>query len=352
LIFFALVLLVTILSLSSGNNLLYLLLAVLLATMFVSWVTSRLDLQRVTVAVRFPNHIFAGETALFDVTVSNRKRLLPAFSLAVAMLEQDSASNGAAPSARMTELAYLPIVPAKTEARSRIERSFAKRGVYPINGFVIRTRFPFGFIEQRRQIETNGEIVVYPQPAPWDDLRRLLPLLQGRIESRAKGSGSDLYAIRQYLSSDHHHHIDWKATAKTTRLMVREYTRDDDWRVTIVFDPRVEKETASAPEFAEKFERAVTLAASLVAHFIREGAEVRLLAGDRDSGFGLGRAHSYKLFHSLARLAPAPDGEEMVEPDTVWTADNQFTVAIASAARNSSSSRLAGSTQFINFEEM
>jgi uncharacterized protein (DUF58 family) len=354
LIFFAIVLLVTILSLSSGNNLLYLLLAVLLATMSVSWVTSRLNLQRVTVSVRFPNHIFAGEPAPFDVTVANRKKLSPAFSLAVAMLEQDSASpsSGAAPSARMIELAYLPIVPAKTEARSRIERSFAKRGVYPINGFIIRTRFPFGFIEQRRQIETNGEIVVYPQPAPWDDLRHLLPLLRGRIESRVKGSGSDLYAIRQYLSSDHHHHIDWKATAKTTRLMVREYTRDDDWRAIIVFDPRVEKESASAPEFAEKFERAVTLAASLIAHFIREGAEVRLLAGSQDSGFGLGRAHSYKMFHGLARLAPTPDGEEMVEPDTVWPADNQFTIVIASAARNSSSSQRAVSTQFINFEEL
>src|SRR5215813_14205707 len=37
LLFFALILLVTILSLSSGNNLLYLVLSALLATMFVSW---------------------------------------------------------------------------------------------------------------------------------------------------------------------------------------------------------------------------------------------------------------------------------------------------------------------------
>lgn len=352
LIFFVLVLLVTILSLSSGNNLLYLLLAVLLATMFVSWVTSRLDLQSVTVSVRFPNHIFAGESAPFDVTVSNRKRLLPAFSLTVALWEQDSVSNGATTSARLTELVHLPIIPAKTDARARIERSFANRGVYPINGFAIRTRFPFGFIEQRRQIETKGEIVVYPRPMPWDDLRRLLPLLQGQVESRAKGGGSDLYAIRQYLSSDHHHHIDWKATAKTARLMVREYTRDDDWRVTIVFDPRVEKETASTPEFAERFERAVTIAASLIAHFISEGAEVRLLTESQDSGFGMGRAHSYKMFHGLARVAPVADGDEAGESGAVRPADNQFTIIIASAARNLRSNQRAGSMQFINFEEL
>ena len=87
LLFFALILLVTILSLSSGNNLLYLVLSALLATMFVSWAPSRLNLSRVGASVRFPNHIFAGESATFDLTVTNRRRLLPAFSLTVAMSE-------------------------------------------------------------------------------------------------------------------------------------------------------------------------------------------------------------------------------------------------------------------------
>ncbi len=354
LIFFALILMVTILSLSSGNNLLYLVLAVLLATAFVSWAASRLDLRRIAVSVRFPNHIFAGESAPFDVTVSNRKRLWPLFSLTVAMWEQDStpASNPVSESARVTELVYLPIIPARAQARARVERSFAKRGVYPINGFLARTRFPFGFIEHCRYIETTGEIVVYPQPQPLDDFRRLLPLLQGRIESRVKGSGSDLYAIRQYLSSDHHHHIDWKATAKTTRLMVREYTRDDDWRVTIAFDPRVEKESAAAPEFAEKFERAITLAASLVSHFIREGVEVRLLATDGDSGFGIGRAHCYRMLDRLARLVPATGEDGLGGRSPVLPPDDQLRIVIASAARNSLSNWPMHSTQTINFEEL
>lgn len=355
LLFFALILLVTILSLSSGNNLLYLVLAALLATMFVSWVTSRLDLNRVTVSVRFPNHIFAGESAPFDVTVANRKRLLPSFSLAVAMCEQDSSpaankkSNENTPPANLTELVYLPIVSAKTEARARIERGFARRGIYPVNGFVVHTRFPFGFIEQRRRLEADGEIVVYPEPRPLEEFRRALPLLQGRVEGRAKGSGSDLYAIRRYLSSDHRRHIDWKATAKTTQLMVREFTRDDDWRVTILFDAHAEKELASTPEFAEKFERGVTLAASLISHFVREGAETRLITSGNDSGFGLGRAHSYKMFYQLAQLAPATDADEIVLPPH---SDDQFRIVVASAARSSYWSHQADSIEFINFEEM
>jgi len=359
LLFLALILLVTILSLSSGNNLLYLVLAALLATMFVSWVTSRLNLNRITVSVRFPNHIFAGESAPFDLTVTNCKKLLPAFSLTVAMSEQDSTAPKAKENpANLTELVYLPIVPAKAQARARIERGFAKRGVYPVNGFIVHTRFPFGFIEQRRRLEADGEIVVYPELRPLEEFRQAAPLLQGRVESRAKGNGSDLYAIRQYVSSHHHHHIDWKATAKTSRLMVREFTRDDDWRVTILFDARVEKESASTPEFAEKFERGVTLAASLISHFVRAGAETRLITnpktGEEDSGFGLGNSHSYKMFYQLARLAPEPDADGARAPSPAQTGDlsGQFVIVIGSGARGSRLNQRACSAELINFEDL
>jgi len=366
LLFFALILLVTILSLSSGNNLLYLVLAALLATMFISWVTSRLDLNRIKVSVRFPNHIFAGESAPFDLTVTNRHRLLPVFSLTVAMSEQDPAAPKAKENpANPTELVYLPIVPAGASARARIERGFPKRGVYPISGFIVHTRFPFGFIEHRRRLEADGEIVVYPTPRPLDDFRHALPPLLGRAESRAKGTGSDLYAIRQYLSSDHHHHIDWKATAKTSQLMVREFTREDDWRVTIMFDARTEKELGPTPEFAEKFERGVMLAASLISHFARAGAETRLITvpitysmkgpttGIDDSGFGIGNAHSYKMFYQLARLAPAPAPDTDLGRDHEWArSDERFLIVIASGAGASHLNQRAGSVEFINYEEL
>jgi uncharacterized protein (DUF58 family) len=344
LLFFALILLVTILSLSSGNNLLYLVLSSLLATMFVSWAPSRLNLSRVEVSVRFPNHIFAGESATFDLTVTNRSRLLPAFSLTVAMSEggagAQASSKAKEDATSPTELVYLPIVPSRAQAAARIERGFPKRGVYPIMGFIVHSRFPFGFIEQRRRLDANGEIVVYPAPLPLDEFGHALPPLLGRLESRAKGSGSDLYAIRRYISSDHRRQIDWKATAKTSQVMVREFTRDDDWRVTIVFDALVENESASAPEFAEKFERGVTLAASLISHFIRAGVETRLVtvpAPDSttavgDSGFGVGNAHSYKMFYQLALIAPATEAD--VERDAQPApSDDPFLIVIASASR-------------------
>jgi uncharacterized protein (DUF58 family) len=351
LVFCAVILTVTILALSSGNNLLYLVLAVLLATMFVSWLASRLCLGGLTVSVRFPDHNFVDDAVPFDVTVINRRRFFPAFSLAVAMSEQSSSRH----SRELTELAYFPIVPTGSQARVRIERSFAKRGIFPMRGFVIGTKFPFGFIEQRRFIEAPREIAVYPQLQPLDDFFQHIPLNQGRVESRLKGSGSDLYAIRQYLSSDHHHHINWKATAKTARLMVREFTRDDDWRVTIVFDSQVEGDFTERPDFTDKFERGISFAASLINYFIDEGAEVRLQTGDIDSGFGIGRTHCFMLLRQLAPLAPELNENGAREtPDKMLfpQAEEQLLVLIGSSLSNLQMSQMAQVAHTVNFEEL
>jgi uncharacterized protein (DUF58 family) len=300
LLFCAVILIVAILALSSGNNLLYLVLAVLLSTMFISWILSRLNLGRIKVAIRYPDHIFVDEEVPFEVAVTSCKRLIPAFSIAVGMSEQNNIQGKMREAA---QVAYFPIIPAKILAQMRIQRSFARRGIYPVLGFQLITRYPFGFIEQRRMIEALGEITVYPQPKPLEDFFHLNPLNNGRVESHLKGSGSDLYAIRRYLTNDHHHHIDWKATAKTTQLMVREFTRDDDWRVTIAFDPQVEDGAANG-DFTEKFERAIVLAASLVNYFINQGAEVRLLTNAHDSGFGIGSQQLYSVLRKLAQLEP------------------------------------------------
>lgn len=324
LVFLAMILLVTVLALTSGNNLLYLVLAVLLATMFVSWGVSRMSISGVTVSVKHPDHIFAGEDVPFEVVVANRKRFLPSFSVITAMSE----ISGKPAERQIAWLGYFPVVPPRTNCKSRVIRVFPHRGRIPVKGIIVASGFPFGFIEQRRFIEFESEHIVYPQPQPLEDFEQALTVIQGRMESHLKGSGSDLYAIRQYLSTDHHHHIDWKATAKTSRLMVREFTRDDDWKVTLAFDNRTPEDVGSNPAYQEKFERAVCLAASLIDYLIRDGAEVRLLTADEDSGYGIGRQHCYALLRQLApvEIATIDADDDEAEEEIVNVLDDELTI--------------------------
>ena len=346
---------------NTANNLLYLVFSAMFAFLFVANIIAHSSLSNLSVQLRFRDHIFAGEPVSLSVTVTNQKRLIPSFSLVIettsepekkakrmeyavlddenkhkdrdgggkSKVKNDSTQSGSisrnkcAPLCKeeLGKLGHFIIVPSGASARQRTERTFNHRGCYPITAFKISTMFPTGFFKKWRNVEASGELIVYPKPLPIDDFYHTLPMLAGQVSSLMRGSGDDLYAIRRYHPSDHMRHIDWKATAKSMRLMVRENTREDERRLTIVFDtsrPDGEgfKTGAGPPQtlFDEKFERAIVMAASLANHFIQERADVELITPDENHNVTSGRTQErlYEIFKSLATLQP---DEQKVIPD-------------------------------------
>ena len=309
---------------NTGNNLLFLILSALLAFLIAANFMARASLADVSVQLRFPDHIFAGEPASLNVTLTNHKRLFPSYSVVVEALseqtpqkrvrksrgkgQQPSDSNGPANirKSALDRLAHFVLVPARGSARQRISHTFEQRGRYPITSFRISTKFPTGFFKKWRNVDATGEILVYPKPRPLDDFYHALPMLAGQVSSHLRGAGDDLYGIRRYHPSDHIRHIDWKATAKTSELMVREHIREDERRLTIVFDTMPEESSQSQADFAGRFERAVVMAASLAKHFVTERADVELLTpnGRHDIPSGSGLEHLYRILRSLAEVEP------------------------------------------------
>jgi uncharacterized protein (DUF58 family) len=51
-----------------------------------------------------------------------------------------------------------------------------------------------------------------------------------------KGAGTDFAGVRPYLFSDDYHRIDWKATARTSKLMTREYRPETDPPIILIVD--------------------------------------------------------------------------------------------------------------------
>src|SRR5205085_11219456 len=242
----------------------------LCSTLFVGWIAARAALRDLTVSARFPDHIFAAEPAPVIVTLRNTKRLLPSFSIFVEA-RGPNIEDGAASRRRYAKrlLAYFSYVPHHASAEQRVDQLFPKRGHVLIDGFELSTRFPFGFFRRRRRLRArNVDIVVYPNPEVISDKLHLLPMYAGRIPSLRRGAGHDLFSLRDYQPQDDLRYIDWKATARSRRLTVREFTSEDERRITIVLDTRLPAEPQQ--NVRERFEHGVVQTASLLKHFIDE----------------------------------------------------------------------------------
>ncbi len=305
-IFLAILVVVAFAAWNTGNNLLFLVFSLLCSTAFVGWVAARASLRDLVVSARFPDHIFAGEAAPVIVTLRNAKWLLPSFSVLVEargpLAEKKGRSRRTLYHKRL--LAYFTYVPHLAAAEQRVEQMFPQRGHVLINGFELSTRFPFGFFRRRRRLKArNVDILVYPKPEPIGDELHLLPMYAGRISSLRRGAGHDLFSLRDYQPHDDLRHIDWKATARTRRLTVREFTSEDERRVTIALDLRPGP-SSDGPISDERFERGVVQAASLLKHFVDERADVRLVLGNDVGRYGSGLEHLYECLRRLALVAP------------------------------------------------
>src|SRR5208282_2607900 len=97
----------------------------------------------------------------------------------------------------------------------------------------------------------------------------LLVSVSGEIEALHRGRGHDFYRIRPYEALESARHVDWKATAHTGALQVREFAREEDQEVWIGLDLKVPDESR------EWFETAVDCAAFLAYRLNLRGARVR-----------------------------------------------------------------------------
>ncbi len=230
---------VTVAALNTGNNLLFMVLACLLAGILISGIISQLVLSGIEVRLVLPEHIFAGRPVLALAEFINHKQRIPSFSLQLVGVVGRSREGAKPPNEILTTPVYFPYVPRQQTVQQNVELRFAARGIYRQDLLGVRTRFPFGFLEKTRRVASAVEAVVYPAVEPTGEFGEILPMVAGELESFLRGRGQDLYAIRDYQRSDTVRHVDWKASAKTGVLQVREFAREDERRVLLLFDPFV-----------------------------------------------------------------------------------------------------------------
>jgi uncharacterized protein (DUF58 family) len=337
-------------ALNTGNNLLFMILGCLLGGVLISGLASRLVLSGIDVRLELPEHIFAGRPVMAIAELHNTKQTLPSFSISLVSEEKTKGKERtlAKPGPKILgRPVYFPHVPRHQTVRQNVELTFPRRGVYRQDALGLRTTFPFGFLQKTRRVDSDIEALVYPPVQPTEEFYEILPLVSGELESYQRGRGHDLYAIRPYQFNESARHVDWKASARTGALQVREYAREDERRVMLAFDPCAGGTDGSLLRAAEQFERAVALCAGLAWHFY----EINSVLEFRSAGFATPRVAAgeiiYDVLRCLARVTPLKPQAGRSFLDSLSDATDIFKIVLTSQPRGSIPTHLWSSSYFL-----
>ena len=317
-------------AINSGNNLLFLILSTMLSVILVSGIAARASLRSLSLSLQVPENVFAGETVSIKISLTNTKAILPSFSITV----EDMASRKRSPvfslakriiprrgpakregvaeeGAVMRHSAYFPSLRPRETRSELVVQSFPRRGKYRFTGFRVSTQFPFGLFRRGERVQAEGETLVYPRIHEVAAYYHLLPFMPGKRDGLRVGHGESLHSIRQHRDGESARIVDWKATAKTGRLMAKEFAREEESKFCLILDSLLHP--CAGKNGGEKFERAVSLAASLATHFCAQGTELEFISPQEHVSKGIGSDHLFRILRSLAvvECRPAPPDEEM-----------------------------------------
>lgn len=326
--YIVLIIILGVAALNTNNNLLFIIVSAMLGAIGISGVSSWLMMRGVELEISLPQHVFARRSVIGRVTLRNQRRWTPSFSLQVVppkkvkhegRLRWEKSVFGfpskrpphlqwvrlpdrslrrvqpeAQPPGIFTGSIYFPFIAAHSSSSADLELKFLTRGRHVQEGLGLSTRFPFSFLAKTRRVPLKRELLVYPSVDPTEDFFDVLPLIAGEFEAFVRGRGYDLYRIREYLPADSARNVDWKATAKTGALKVREFTREDERKLRIVFD-----NPAPGTVSEKAYESGVQMAASLAWHFSQEDAEMNFVAAGMEP-----RDDVYDFLAHLALVGP------------------------------------------------
>jgi len=187
------------------------------------------------------------------------------------------------------------------------------RGEYPLGPLSVTVKDRLGFNSLERIIpDSVTDILVYP---PYEDIKRIeilgskrsLQLNYGLQRSKQKGLGSEFYGMRKYVYGDQFRLIDWKASARTQKLIVKEFESERDVSVMVLVDSS--STMAGGAIENTKFEYAIRACMLLtkVALTRRDKVGVFTFSDKKNFNFlkpGGGQDHFYQVLDFVARVKP------------------------------------------------
>jgi uncharacterized protein (DUF58 family) len=257
--------------------------------------------DRVDIDRRLPPVLALGSTAPITWHVTNRTGRGLRFWLA----------DELAPSLRATHRRIGARVPRRGSAEARAEIRPARRGLFRIERIELRVAGPLGIGARQSVVRVPGEVRVYPSFRSRDeaelriDRARILEI--GLRSAQGRGGGTDFDQMREYSVDDEFRRIDWAATARAGRPMVRSYRAERNQTVITLLDNG--RTMAGRVDDVPRVEHAMDAVMTVTTVATRLGDRCGLVAFDnavrRVVAPGKGRDQLGRVTEAMYRLEPA-----------------------------------------------
>jgi uncharacterized protein (DUF58 family) len=191
-------------------------------------------LRGLSLHLRPPQAVFAGEPASLEVVISSAGRISHGVGLRV--------DPGPEAPARFGRPVWVD-VPAQGQATAQLSFEPARRGWHAVPVLRAETRYPFGLFRAWTLWRPAARVLAYPAPEqPPAPLPAATPVGADTQASRQAG-GSDFEGVRSYQRGDTLKQIVWKKAARTGEIVSRDSraaTQQQlwlDWQAATLPDP-------------------------------------------------------------------------------------------------------------------
>jgi len=278
-------------AINTGNNLLYLILGIMISLLLASFWLSEMAITDLYISRQLPKEIFAEQEFRFPYSLACQRKFFP-----TPAIEVKEEINGEKASV------YFPLVPARSSQTAFARLKIKSRGRHKLKTFYIETVFPFGLFRKIKAVNLPDEIVVLPKPAPEKELINAGEGEKGLISGIRKGKGEELFGWREYFPGDNPHWIDWKASARQIKILIKETIEELEKKAIVLLNPYI----CQLPKGTPKKEALISRCAGLCKFLIEQGWLVRLEVSGRGIDFGAGDAQLKRILYFLA-LFDDPD---------------------------------------------
>jgi len=290
-----------------SKNLPMWLFAVMVVTMSVTFVWTKLVLRKIKIRRVILEPAKVGEPYVVRYEVTNSAKRMAGFSLWFE--EQQSAQSTWQLFFRKARGWIMEVGAGETVHGEAIFWPM-NRGEAKFDKIQVTTSFPFGMIRSTKTISQPTTVLIQPkvvalQPSVLRAIVSSGPLGQ-RSNRRGRG-GDDYFGLRELISGDRIGDIAWKASAKRGELVCIQRSRPSLPKIRFILDLTTPTDELHCPgNSAELEEQAISFCASLLSEALRQDQEVALTVfGVKTravAGFHCGTRHLARMLSSLASI--------------------------------------------------